>query len=87
MASIVPGVVAVERQKVLSRKRRLGEQDPREQRALAAREQCFVSTIQTADNASKRCVFPFQYKGTTYQRCTSDHSANEAQWCATSVAR
>ena len=26
-------------------------------------------------------------QGTVYQRCTSDHSANEEQWCATSVAR
>jgi len=32
-------------------------------------------------------VFPFQYKGVLYQRCTSDHSTNGAQWCATSVAR
>ena len=36
---------------------------------------------------SRRCVFPFQYRGVLYQRCTSDHSSNGEQWCATSVAR
>lgn len=57
------------------------------ERELSVREQCFVSTIETPTNPSKRCVFPFQYKGSLYQRCTSDHSTNGEQWCATSVTR
>jgi len=57
------------------------------ERELSSREQCFVSTIETPTNPSKRCVFPFQYKNTLYQRCTSDHSTNGEQWCATSVSR
>jgi len=57
------------------------------ERELSVREQCFVSTIDTPTNPSKRCVFPFQYKDSLYQRCTSDHSTNGEQWCATSVTR
>ena len=56
-------------------------------RELSVKEQCFVSTLETPDSPSRRCVFPFLYRGTLYQRCTSDHSTNGAQWCATSVAR
>lgn len=57
------------------------------ERELSVREQCFVSTIETPTTPSKRCVFPFQYKGSLYQRCTSDHSTNGEQWCSTSVTR
>jgi len=57
------------------------------ERELSVKEQCFVSTLETSSSPSRRCVFPFQYKGVLYQRCTSDHSTNGAQWCATSVAR
>eukprot|EP00092_Neocalanus_flemingeri_P010643 GFUD01011465.1.p1 GENE.GFUD01011465.1~~GFUD01011465.1.p1 ORF type:complete len:777 (+),score=122.67 GFUD01011465.1:174-2504(+) len=77
-----PGVKSTLHQKVNKRvKRDLVE------RELSVREQCFVSTIETATEPSKRCVFPFQYKGSLYQRCTSDHSTNGEQWCATSVTR
>ena len=34
----------------------------RDERELAVREQCFVSTIGTQDSPSRRCVFPFEYK-------------------------
>jgi len=77
-----PSVKSTLQQKVNKRvKRDLVE------RELSVREQCFVSTIETGKSPSKRCVFPFQYKGTLYQRCTSDHSSNGEQWCATSVTR
>lgn len=77
-----PNVRNVYNQKVNKRvKRDLNE------RELSVREQCFVSTIETQKSPSKRCVFPFEYKGVLYQRCTSDHSTNGKQWCATSVTR
>merc|ERR1712123_516488 len=77
-----PSVKSTLQQKVNKRvKRDLVE------RELSVREQCFVSTIDTPTNPSKRCVFPFQYKDSLYQRCTSDHSTNGEQWCATSVTR
>lgn len=77
-----PNVKNVYNQKVNKRvKRDLNE------RELSVREQCFVSTIETQKSPSKRCVFPFEYKGALYQRCTSDHSTNGKQWCATSVTR
>ncbi len=31
------------------------------------REQCFVSTKESDDRPSRRCVFPFIYKGVLYQ--------------------
>ena len=46
---------------------------------------CFVSTVRTSNKDSRRCVFPFSYKGKSYVRCTSDHSTNNAEWCATEV--
>jgi len=46
-----------------------------------------VPTLPGPDSPSRRCVFPFTYLNTVYQRCTSDHSSNGKQWCATSVAR
>jgi hypothetical protein len=36
-------------------------------RELAVREQCFVSTKESDDRPSRRCVFPFIYKGVLYQ--------------------
>ena len=31
------------------------------------------------------CVFPFEYKGTTYNNCTTA-GGSEAKWCATAVS-
>jgi len=80
-----PSVKKVHQQKVLKRVKRDNIEELK--RELPVREQCYVSTLGTDETPSRRCVFPFEYKGTVYQRCTSDHSANEKQWCATSVSR
>jgi len=67
-----------------------GEENVRSKRQAEdknIRDFCFVSTIPTAEKPSGRCVFPFVYKSVLYQRCTSDHSSNNKQWCATKVSR
>ena len=33
----------------------------------------------------KDCIFPFNYKGETYNSCTKAESSNGAAWCATEV--
>jgi len=33
------------------------------------------------------CVFPFKFKGKTYNKCTKDESVNGMPWCATRVDR
>ena len=38
----------------------------RDERELAVREQCFVSTIETKESPSRRCVFPFEYKVSSF---------------------
>ena len=35
----------------------------------------------------KKCVFPFKYKGITYNKCTKDNSENGQSWCAYKVNR
>jgi len=42
--------------------------------------QCECKTVQ-----DKACVFPFSYKGVTYNNCTNTGSDNGAAWCATQV--
>jgi len=83
--SQIPNVQSISHQTVIKRVKR--DFLDLEKRELSVKEQCFVSTLETATSPSRRCVFPFQYRGALYQRCTSDHSTNGAQWCATSVAR
>ena len=46
---------------------------------------CFVSTVQTENKDSRRCVFPFIYKGKKYNSCTAEASSNGKPWCATEV--
>jgi hypothetical protein len=48
-------------------------------------EVCFMRTKETEEKESKRCVFPFTFKGESYNNCTKDHSSNGAEWCATDV--
>ena len=33
----------------------------------------------------KACVFPFQYSGTSYQKCTTKYTKYTQPWCATEV--
>ena len=49
------------------------------------KEVCFISTKDTDQKKSKRCVFPFSFKGKSYVDCTKDHSSNGDEWCATEV--
>jgi len=42
--------------------------------------QCECQTVQKKD-----CVFPFTYKGVSYNKCTDVGSDNGATWCATEV--
>ena len=48
-------------------------------------KKCFFSGCKT--NAGKDCVFPFEYDGTTYYKCTTDGGAlgifSGGAWCAT----
>jgi len=75
------GLPSFTEQKAVKRVKR----DNIEARELSTRTQCFVSTVGTPDRPSRRCVFPFTFKGRTYQRCTGDHSKNKKEWCATSL--
>jgi len=74
---------------VLSRSKRVPIPEPPNEipraSASSGNQLCFVNTISTEEKDSKRCIFPFSYSGKTYVDCTSDHSSNEAEWCATEV--
>ena len=39
----------------------------------------------TVGDAGKPCIFPFEYAGKTYDRCTTRDSDNGQPWCATQV--
>jgi len=34
---------------------------------------------------TKDCIFPFNYKGKTYAKCTTDGTTNGKAWCATEI--
>jgi hypothetical protein len=46
---------------------------------------CVISTKETPEIKSKRCFFPFSFRGKVYFDCTKDHSSNGEEWCATEV--
>ena len=48
----------------------------RDERELAVREQCFVSTIETKESPSRRCVFPFEYKVSSFKYSSDDGFQN-----------
>ena len=39
----------------------------------------------TVGDKGKPCVFPFEYSGRSYDKCTSRDSDNGQPWCATEV--
>jgi len=52
---------------------------------LACFTRCPVCTTETpgdSNNKGNTCVFPFKYKGKTYQKCTKVDSDNGKSWCA-----
>ena len=51
----------------------------RDERELAVREQCFVSTIETKESPSRRCVFPFEYKVSSFKYSSDDGFQNGGQ--------
>ena len=46
---------------------------------------CFISTVATEEKDPKVCIFPFSFRGKSYNGCTADHSTNKVEWCATEV--
>ena len=48
----------------------------RDERELAVREQCFVSTIGTKESPSRRCVFPFEYKVSSFKFSSDEEFQN-----------
>ena len=51
----------------------------RDERELAVREQCFVSTIGTKESPSRRCVFPFEYKVSSFKYSSDEVFQNAGQ--------
>ena len=44
-----------------------------------------VNVAECKTKQNQDCVFPFTYKGETYNSCTNAGSENGAAWCATQV--
>ena len=78
-----PHVASHEPQQSLKRSKRIPV--PQELARSTGNQLCFINTVSTEQKDSKRCIFPFSFRGKTYVDCTSDHSSNEAEWCATQV--
>jgi len=49
--------------------------------------QCLKTCLpcKTVGDKGKPCIFPFEYSGRTYDRCTTRDSDNGQPWCATEV--
>ena len=75
----------LEHQTSLKRSRRIPSPLQKRQADRNLGRSCVISTVQTETKDSRRCVFPFEYKGKVYLKCTSDHSSNNREWCGTEV--
>jgi len=49
----------------------------------ATSEPRFCKTKSRGRNVAKECIFPFVYKGVTYDSCTTVDTINDEAWCAT----
>ena len=78
---VTPEIKWIEHQKVLKRSKRV----PVDRKKRQAGRTCVISTVANEEKESRRCVFPFEYKGKVYLQCTSDHSSNGREWCGTEV--
>ena len=45
----------------------------------------FAVPCKTVGSQGKPCIFPFQYAGTTYDKCTPRDSDSGQPWCATEI--
>ena len=75
----------IEHQAILTRSKRVPMEREKRQTGRDLGRTCVISTVQTDKKESRRCVFPFEYKGKVYLQCTSDHSGNKKEWCGTEV--
>ena len=46
---------------------------------------CTTMNTQGGSQGGSPCVFPWKYKGKTYNSCTMDWETDQRPWCATKV--
>ena len=51
---------------------------------LTFKDPC-TSNSPNDSTARSKCIFPFLYKGQSYEKCTSDFSENGKPWCAINI--